>query len=65
MVYLYTNKLTNESIIFGSLVILCSDLNLKKDKFYTHFGRNANTKYENDSFRIVKTEIRRNPHTKK
>ena len=59
MIYLYINKLTNEPKVFGSLVALCSVLELKKDRFYTHFGRNKNTSYENDDYRIVKLAIER------
>ena len=57
MVYILHNKITNELKAFGSLVAFCSDTRLKKDRFYTHFGRNENTEFENEEIRIVKTEI--------
>lgn len=59
MIYLYINKLTNEPRVFGSLVALCSATGLKKDRFYTHFGRNKNKEYENEEIRIVKLQIER------
>lgn len=59
MIYLYINKLTNEPRVFGSLVALCSATGLKKDRFYTHFGRNKNKGYENEEIRIVKLAIER------
>ena len=59
MIYLYINKLTNEPRVFGSLVALCSATELKKDRFYTHFGRNKNTEFENKEIRIVKLKIER------
>ena len=59
MIYIYINKTTNEPRAFGSLVALCYALELKKDRFYTHFGRNKNTSYENDDYRIVKLAIER------
>lgn len=59
MIYLYINKLTNEPRVFGSLVALCSAMELKKDKFYTHFGRNKKTTYENQEYTIYKLEIER------
>ena len=57
MIYIYVNKTTNELKSFGSLVALCSATGLKKDRFYTHFGRKKNKEYENKEIRIVKTEI--------
>mgnify|MGYP003665021671 FL=1 len=57
MIYLYINKQTNELKAYGSLVALCSATGLKKDRFYTHFGRNENKEFENEEIRIVKTEI--------
>ena len=59
MMYLYINKLTNEPRVFGSLVALCSATALKKDRFYTHFGRNKKKEFENDEIRIVKLEVER------
>ena len=57
MIYLYINKQTNELKAYGSFVALCSATGLKKDRFYTHFGRNENKEFENEEIRIVKTEI--------
>ena len=59
MIYLYINKLTNEPRVFGSLVALCSATGLKKDRFYTHFGRNKNKEFENEEIIIVKLQIER------
>ena len=57
MIYILQNKITNELKAFGSLVALCSATGLKKDRFYTHFGRNEYKEFENEEIRIVKTEI--------
>ena len=57
MIYILHNKITNELKAYGSLVALCSATGLKKDRFYTHFGRNENKEFENEEIRIVKTEI--------
>ena len=62
MIYLYTNKSTSETRAFGSLVALCSNTGLKKDRFYTHFGRNKNTEYENKDVKIIKVELERSKH---
>ena len=59
MVYILQNKITNELKAYGSLVALCSATGLKKDRFYTHFGRNKNKEYENEEIRIVKLQIER------
>tara|TARA_B100000795_G_C22688964_1_gene394827 strand:- start:796 stop:978 length:183 start_codon:yes stop_codon:yes gene_type:complete len=59
MPYIYLNKQTNILKVFGSIKALCISVDLKVDNFYTHFGRKGNTEFENDSYRIVKTEIER------
>lgn len=59
MIYLYINKITNEPRVFGSLVALCFATGLKKDRFYTHFGRNKKKEYENEEIKIVKLQIER------
>jgi hypothetical protein len=59
MAFIYLNKNTHEALIFGSITSLCCYTGLKKDNFYTHFGRLGNTEFENENVRIVKTEIKR------
>ena len=56
MIYLYINKITNELRVFGSLVALCSATGLKKDRFYTHFGRNKNKDFENEEKDFITSE---------
>lgn len=57
MVYVYINKGTNKITSYGSIQALSSHENIKKDNLHTHFGRKGNTEYENDYYRIVKTDI--------
>lgn len=57
MIYIHTDKRTNQILLFGSLVALCNYTGLKKDRFYTHFGRNKETEFENSDFRILKTKL--------
>jgi len=59
MSFIYLNKKNRDAFIFGSISSLCKHTGMKPDNFYTHFGRLGNTEFENDSVRIVKTEIKR------
>lgn len=59
MAYIYLNKQTNELRCFGSIKALSKATEVKPDNLYTHFGRKGNTEFENDSYRIVKTELER------
>ena len=52
--YVYHNKETNELKPFKHITDLCKYTGLKKDRFYTHFGRKKKTEFENNKFRIVK-----------
>lgn len=52
------DKQTNTPGIFGSIQAICNNTELKPDNLYTVFGRkNKKTEYENDRYRIVKTQI--------
>ncbi len=57
MTYIHLKKKTNKITSYGSIQALSSHENIKKDNLYTHFGRKGNTEFENDKYRIVKTEI--------
>jgi hypothetical protein len=55
----YIDKNNQKVRTFGSIKALCFSLGLKVDNFYTHFGRKGKLEFENDSYRIVKTEVER------
>lgn len=59
MAYIYLNKLTNELRCFGSITALFKATEIKPDNLYTNFNRKALKEFENDSYRIVKTELER------
>lgn len=62
MIYIYIDKQTRAVLAFGSLVALCDATGLKKDRFYTHFGRKKNTSFDHPDFQIFKTDIKRSKH---
>ena len=53
------DKQTNTPGIYGSIKAICNHTNLKCDSLYTVFGRKKSTEYENDRYRIAKTDIKR------
>lgn len=55
--YIHLNKETNKITSFGSIEVLSKVTGIKKDNLYTHFGRKGNTEFENDLYRIVKTDV--------
>ena len=59
MPYIHINKKNSEARIFGSITSLCKATNIKPDNLYTCFGRNNLKVYENDSYKIIKTNIER------
>lgn len=59
MAYIYLNKETKELRCFGGITALCKAIGLKPDNLYTHFGRKDLKEVENESYRIVKTDIER------
>ena len=52
-------KQTNTPEIFGSIKAICNHTDLKPDNLYTVFGRNKLTEYENERYRIVRTDVKR------
>ena len=65
-VYIHQDKETEEIKAFGSIVALCDTLGLKKDRFYSHFGRGSEKNiYETKAFGVIKLEvIRKGPEKK-
>ncbi len=59
MPYIYHNKETNVLRVFGSISALSKATGIKPDNLYTNFNRKSLKEYENDSYRIVKTELER------
>lgn len=59
MAYIYLNKETNELRCFGSITALSKATGIKPDNLYTNFNRKALKEFENDKYRIVKTELER------
>ena len=57
MSYIHLNKETNELLCFGSITALCKYTVIKPDNLYTNFNRKGLKEFENDKYRIVKTEI--------
>lgn len=53
------DKLNNTPGIYGSIQAICNNTDLKPDNLYTVFGRKKLTEYENDRYRIVKTDVKR------
>ena len=53
------DKQTNTPEIFGSIKAICNHTDLKPDNLYTVFGRKKLTEFENECYRIVKTDIKR------
>lgn len=51
------DKQTNTPEIFGSIQAICKHTELKPDNLYTVFGRKKQTEFENERYRIVKTQI--------
>lgn len=59
MAYIYLNNETGKYRVFGSIKALCTQLDLKVDNFYTHFGRKGKTEFDGDGFKIIKADIER------
>lgn len=59
MAYIFLNKETNESRIFGSITSLCNATKIKPDNLYRVFSRDKLKEYENDKYRVIKTKIER------
>ena len=59
LIYVYLEQLQELEKQGQRLTSLCRYTGLKKDNFYTHFGRLNNTEFENENVRIIKTEIKR------
>lgn len=57
--FLLLDKQTNIPGIFGSIQAICNHTDLKPDNLYTIFGRKKSTEYENERYRIVKTDVKR------
>ena len=57
MSYIHLDKQTNELLCFGSITALCKYTGIKPDNLYTNFNRKGLKEFENDLYRIVKTEI--------
>ena len=53
------DKQKNTPRIFGSIQAICNNTDLKPDNLYTIFGRKKLTEFENERYRIVKTEVKR------
>ena len=53
------DKQTNTPEILGSIKAICNRTDLKPDSLYTIFGRKKLTEFENERYRIVKTDIKR------
>ena len=53
------DKQTNTPAICGSIQAICKTTDLKPDNLYTVFGRRKLTEYENERYRIVKTDVKR------
>ena len=59
MAYIYLDKETNELRCFGSITALSKATGVKPDNLYTNFNRKSLKEFENDKYRIVKTELER------
>ena len=57
--FLFIDKKTKTPEIFGSIKAICNHTDLKPDNLYTVFGRKKLTEYENERYRIVKTDVKR------
>lgn len=57
MIFHYTNKQTEERLVFGSITAISQHTHLKKNMLYYHFGKKNKTVYEDSLYRIEKTEI--------
>ena len=55
----FLDKQTNAAEIFGSVAAIVKHTDLKPDNLYTVFGRKKSTEYENDRYRIAKTDVKR------
>jgi uncharacterized protein YlbG (UPF0298 family) len=59
MAYIYLNKENNKLRCFGSITALSKATGIKPDNLYTNFNRKGLNEFENDLYRIVKTNIER------
>lgn len=59
MAYIYLNKETNELRCFGSIKALSKATGVKADNLYYNFGRKGLKEFENNKYRIVKTQVER------
>lgn len=59
MAYVHLNKETKEIRVFGSIKRLSNAIKIPIDNLYTIFSRKKLKEFENDQYRIVKTEIER------
>lgn len=59
MVYIYINKINNEVWCFGSITALSKATGIKPDNLYTCFSRKKLYEFQNNEYRIIKTEITR------
>jgi len=59
MAYWYLDKKTKEARIFGGITALCKATRIKPDNLYTNFNRNEKKEFENNDYRIVKTDVER------
>ena len=57
MIFHYTNKATEERLVFGSIIAISQHTELKPDKLYYHFTRLKKIVYEDDTHYIKKTKI--------
>ena len=57
MAYWFLNKQTKEAKVFGSMVSISQNENFKLDMLQYHFTRHKRKEFENDKYRIVKTNV--------
>lgn len=60
MAYWFLNKDTREPRVFGSLPVMCKEIKgLSKNKLEYHFSRLKKKEFEDDAYRIVKSDFER------
>lgn len=57
MILHYTNKQTNEIVVFGSLTAVAYGTGISVHKLYYHFSRKKKERYEDLNHLIIKTEL--------
>ena len=57
MAFIFINKTTNKGLIYGGLKALSKNENIKLDNLYTAFSRKKLLEFENEQYRIIKTDI--------